>query len=66
MLRIGSSAPWQDALEIVTGVRDLSAESILNYYKPLYEWLVKENANETVGWQNLHPDVEYSFCEKEE
>ncbi|CAL8102819.1 unnamed protein product [Orchesella dallaii] len=68
MLRIGSSAPWQDALEIVTGVRDLNAEPILDYYKPLYEWLVKENAkyNETVGWQNLHPDVDYSFCEKED
>ncbi|ODN03594.1 Angiotensin-converting enzyme [Orchesella cincta] len=68
MLRIGSSVPWQDALEIVTGVRDLNAEPILNYYKPLYDWLVKENAkyNETVGWQNLHPDVDYPFCEKED
>ncbi|CAL8102816.1 unnamed protein product [Orchesella dallaii] len=67
MLRIGSSVPWQDALEIVTGTRDLDAEPLLNYYKPLYDWLIKENRkhDENIGWKNHDESAHQSFCYQE-
>ena len=51
MLAMGQSTPWQDAFEALTGERALSGTSILNYYKPLQEWLEKENEGRSCGWE---------------
>ena len=51
MLAMGQSKPWQDAFEALTGERSLSGTSILNYYKPLQEWLEKENEGRSCGWE---------------
>jgi peptidyl-dipeptidase A len=51
MLAMGQSKPWQDAFEALTGERALSGTSILNYYKPLQEWLEKENEGRSCGWE---------------
>tara|TARA_B100000795_G_scaffold74328_1_gene52678 strand:- start:21298 stop:23112 length:1815 start_codon:yes stop_codon:yes gene_type:complete len=51
MLAMGQSKPWQDAFEALTGERALSGTSILNYYKPLQEWLEKENESRSCGWE---------------
>ncbi|GLH09202.1 Angiotensin-converting enzyme [Gryllus bimaculatus] len=52
MLQLGSSVPWQDALEVGTGSRRMDASALLDYFKPLHEWLKAENARtgERVGW----------------
>ena len=50
MLALGSSVPWQDAFEELTGVRELSGESIMNYYSPLKDWLDEQNKGRQCGW----------------
>uniref|UniRef100_UPI00358E57EB angiotensin-converting enzyme isoform X2 n=1 Tax=Myxine glutinosa TaxID=7769 RepID=UPI00358E57EB len=50
MMRLGSSKPWQDAMEKITGQRNMSAKSLLEYFQPLTTWLKKENENEVLGW----------------
>ena len=49
-MAMGQSLPWQDAFENLTGSRQLSGKSIMNYYAPLKEWLDEENKNRTCGW----------------
>ncbi|XP_058124051.1 angiotensin-converting enzyme-like [Anopheles coustani] len=52
MLALGSSKPWPDAMEILTGERKMSADALLEYYDPLYKWLLEENKRlgVHVGW----------------
>jgi hypothetical protein len=49
---MGSSRPWPDAMEALTGQRNISARALLNYFEPLRIWLENENARnkEFVGW----------------
>jgi len=49
-MAMGESLPWQDAFENLTGSRQLSGRSILNYYAPLKDWLDEQNKNRTCGW----------------
>jgi oligoendopeptidase F len=53
MLALGSSKPWPEALEQVTGQRAMDASALVEYYQPLYEWLRQENAKaeEPIGWK---------------
>lgn len=53
MLQMGKSQSWQDALEVLTGTREMSVQPILRFFQPLYDWLVKTNqANgDQIGWQ---------------
>lgn len=53
MLAMGSSKPWPDALEAMTGQRNLDATDILEYFKPLEEWLLKTNKQlgVNIGWE---------------
>ena len=52
MLRMGKSEPWQDAMEAITGQREMSAVAIKEYFAPLMEWLQKKNQEngEHIGW----------------
>lgn len=54
MLAMGSSRPWPDALEAMTGHRKLDASAILEYFKPLDDWLIKTNKalGVGVGWKS--------------
>ena len=49
-MAMGQSVPWQDAFENLTGTRKLSGSSIVNYYKPLKDWLDIQNENRVCGW----------------
>ena len=49
-MALGRSVPWQDAFKEITGTEKLSGKSIMNYYKPLKEWLDIQNENRTCGW----------------
>ena len=53
MLSLGSSKPWPDAMEVMTGQRKMDAKPLLEYFKPLDDWLVKENKKLGVhiGWE---------------
>lgn len=43
-LSLGASKHWKVALHALTGEDDLSAEALLEYFKPLQEFLHKANA----------------------
>jgi len=55
MMKLGSSLPWPDALEQITGTRDMSAGPVLQYFQPLMDWLEQQNEGYTVGWQEECP-----------
>lgn len=50
MLEMGASRPWQEALEKITGTRQMDAGAIRAYFKPLEDWLVEQNRGKPVGW----------------
>jgi len=51
MLEMGKSRPWPDALEAMTGERQIDATAILDYFAPLKKWLDEQNKGRTLGWQ---------------
>ncbi len=50
MLTMGSSRPWPEALEALTGQREMDATAILDYFAPLAEWLDEQNEGRQCGW----------------
>jgi len=50
MLEMGASRPWQDALEAMTGQRQMDASAILDYFAPLKSWLDEQNKGRQCGW----------------
>jgi peptidyl-dipeptidase A len=50
MLEMGESRPWPDALEAITGERQMDATAILDYYAPLKKWLDEQNKGHKVDW----------------
>ncbi len=50
MLALGISKPWPEALEIMTGKREMDATAILDYFAPLKKWLDEQNAGAPIGW----------------
>ena len=50
MLEMGSSKPWQDALEAMTGQREMDATAIIDYFAPLKTWLDEQNKERQCGW----------------
>ncbi|WP_223670736.1 M2 family metallopeptidase [Kangiella shandongensis] len=50
MLEMGSSRPWPDALEAMTGSRKMDATAVLEYYAPLKTWLDEQNKDRNCGW----------------
>ena len=50
MLEMGSSRPWQEALETVTGKPQMDATAMLDYFAPLQTYLEKQNEGRNCGW----------------
>jgi peptidyl-dipeptidase A len=52
MLAMGTSKPWPDELEVLTGQRELDASALADYFAPLKVWLDEQNKKNgyTVGW----------------
>jgi peptidyl-dipeptidase A len=50
MMKMGASKPWPDALEALTGQRQMDAGAMAEYFAPLKKWLDEQNAGKTVGW----------------
>ena len=50
MLAMGLSKPWPDALQALTGKREMDATAIRDYFAPLQKWLDEQNKGKPVGW----------------
>jgi peptidyl-dipeptidase A len=50
MMEMGSSKPWPDALEALTGQREMDASAMAEYFAPLKAWLDQQNRGRNVGW----------------
>lgn len=50
MLELGASRPWPDALELLTGSREMDASAIIDYFAPLMSWLETQNEGRSCGW----------------
>ncbi len=52
MLEMGQSRPWPEALEALTGEKQMDATAILDYFAPLRKWLDEQNRKHgyKVGW----------------
>jgi peptidyl-dipeptidase A len=50
MLEMGASKPWPDALEALTGQRQMDASAMAEYFAPLKVWLDEQNKGKPVGW----------------
>ncbi|XP_010012983.1 PREDICTED: angiotensin-converting enzyme [Nestor notabilis] len=51
-LKLGFSKPWPEAMELITGQPNMSADALMSYFEPLMTWLVNENEKneEVLGW----------------
>ena len=50
MLKMGLSKPWPDALEALTGSREMDATAIRDYFAPLQAWLDEQIEGQPTGW----------------
>ncbi|WP_114951337.1 M2 family metallopeptidase [Sphingosinicella terrae] len=50
MLEMGASRPWPEALERFTGTREMSAQPMIEYFRPLLGWLREQNRGQRCGW----------------
>jgi peptidyl-dipeptidase A len=50
MLSMGLSKPWPEALDALTGSKQMDATAILDYFAPLSAWLDEQLKGKTVGW----------------
>ena len=50
MLELGQSKPWPDALQAMTGQRQLDGSAIVEYFAPLQSWLKEQNKGQKCGW----------------
>ncbi|MGA7920853.1 MAG: M2 family metallopeptidase [Candidatus Acidiferrales bacterium] len=52
MLEMGQSRPWPEALEVMTGEKQMDATAILDYFAPLKAWLDEQNKKDgaKVDW----------------
>ena len=50
MLSMGQSKPWPDALQVMTGTRQMSGKALVEYFAPLKTWLDQQNKGKPTGW----------------
>ncbi|CAF1067953.1 unnamed protein product [Adineta steineri] len=52
MLAMGSSKPWSQVLQSLTGETKVESKAVLDFFEPLYKWLKAENLARgyPVGW----------------
>jgi len=50
LLAQGASRPWQDALEELTGSRQMDTAALMAYFQPLLGWLEDRNRGHQCGW----------------
>ncbi|XP_078501201.1 angiotensin-converting enzyme isoform X1 [Lissotriton helveticus] len=57
-MKLGYSKPWPEAMQMITGQPNMSADALMKYFQPLTDWLIQENKKngDTIGW----PDYNWS------
>ncbi len=50
MLAMGASRPWPEALEAITGSREMDATPMIEYFEPLMGYLEEQNKGRKCGW----------------
>jgi peptidyl-dipeptidase A len=50
MLSMGASKPWPEALDALTGEKQMDATAMIDYFAPLSAWLKEQNKGQTCGW----------------
>jgi len=50
MMKMGLEQPWPEALEALTGEKQMDATAIIDYFQPLLDWLKEQNKDATCGW----------------
>ncbi len=52
MLSLGASKPWKEAMETLTGETEMNPDALIEYFKPLMDWIREDNKknNVKVGW----------------
>ncbi|XP_036407894.1 angiotensin-converting enzyme-like [Megalops cyprinoides] len=52
VMKLGSSKPWPEAMTLLTGQPHMSALPLVEYFKPLINWLERENKKngDILGW----------------
>ena len=50
MLKLGSSRPWPEALEALTGSKQMDATAMVDYFAPLKKWLDDQLMGKKTGW----------------
>jgi peptidyl-dipeptidase A len=50
MLADGASRPWPETLEKLTGTRQMDGSAIIEYFRPLMQWLEQRNAGQKCEW----------------
>jgi peptidyl-dipeptidase A len=50
MMAMGLSRPWPEALDALTGSREMDATAIRDYFAPLQQWLDQQLQGKPVGW----------------
>ena len=46
----GGVETWPEALEALTGQKEMDARAMVDYFAPLKVWLDEQNAGRTIGW----------------
>ena len=57
MMQLGSSVPWQDAMEQIAGTRDMDSQPLVRYFQSLLDWLTEQNQGHSVGWDENCPNI---------
>jgi peptidyl-dipeptidase A len=50
MLKMGQSRPWPEALNALTGSKEMDATAMLDYFAPLQKWLDEQIKDAPRGW----------------
>ncbi len=50
MLKLGQSKPWPEALEAMTGSKEMDASALVEYFQPLMKYLEEQNKGRKCGW----------------
>ncbi len=50
MMKMGLSRPWPEALEALTGSKQMDATAIVDYFAPLKTWLDEQIKGKPTGW----------------
>ncbi|ELT90797.1 hypothetical protein CAPTEDRAFT_185362 [Capitella teleta] len=59
LMELGASKPWSEALQMIAGTRKMNAQPVLEYFKPLSDWLDAQNFPR-VTWDEECPDGSFT------